>query len=155
MLSLARLTSEEDIRAVYADPGVLRVGHDHRTAGPVFHPEAHYLGAAVDGKPCGGFLIIESGWVEWDVHALLHGWAWRHFREFGRMCIAHCFNVCADLQRLTAQVLGSLTSARNYCIKLGFTVEGFRRDAVRVAGAPMGVWVLGITRRDWEAACLS
>jgi hypothetical protein len=150
---LAPIPSDSElIAALYRDPWVSRVGHDHRPASPVHHPSAHYLGAYVHGAFVGAFLVIESGWVELDLHALLSRRALPACREFGRLCLAAAFAWSAEIQRVTAYVLQGLESARNYCRKLGFVDEGMRRDAARINGAPVGVYVLGMTRSEWEGS---
>lgn len=148
MLSLRPLTDQSAIEGLYADPYIARVGHDHRPASPIVHPDCHYLGAYRDSELMGAFLIIESGWVEWDVHALLKREALRWSRDFGAMCLARMFEN-RSLARVTAQVIEGLESAKNYCLRLGFRLEGFRRDALMVGGKLRGVYVLGMTRRDW------
>lgn len=148
MLSLRPLNDQHALAALYADPYIARVGHDHRPAAPIIHPECHYVGAYRGDELLGAFLVVESGWVEQDVHALLTRRALRWSRDFGAMLLARLFEV-PTLARVTAQVIEGLESARNYCLRLGFRLEGFRRDALMVGGRLRGVYVLGITRRDW------
>jgi len=148
-LSLQPLTDQASLFALYSDPYIARVGHDHRPAAPIIHPAASYLGAYVDGVLVGAFLIIESGFIELDLHALLRRSALPYSRALGYLCIARAFANSA-IQRVTAYVIEGLTSALNYCTKLGFMVEGFRRDACVQGGKLKGVHVLGLTRQDWE-----
>jgi hypothetical protein len=149
MLQVEPLGDKAAIAGLYRDPYIARVGHDHRPAAPIEHPAVRYLGAWVDGCLVGAFLVIESGFIEWDLHALLTKRALPWCRDLGRMCLAWCF-AHSIVQRVTAYVLEGLESARNYCLKLGFVLEGFRRDAAQVDGRLVGVHVLGMTRRDWE-----
>jgi hypothetical protein len=151
MLRLLPLNDKAALADLYRDPYIARVGHDHRPAAPIEHPAASYLGAWVGDSLVGAFLVIESGFIEWDVHALLTRRALPWCRDFGRMCLAWCFGH-EVVQRVTAYVIEGLEAARNYCLKLGFVVEGFRRDAVSVGGQLVGLHVLGMTRRDWTAA---
>lgn len=148
-LSLQPLTDQASLLALYSDPYIARIGHDHRAAAPVIHPSARYLGAYVDGKLAGAFLIIESGFIELDLHALLLRKSLVHSRALGRLCIAHAFSD-QTIQRVTGYVIEGLTSALNYCFKLGFKNEGFRRAACMKDGRLVGVHVLGLTRQDWE-----
>jgi hypothetical protein len=113
------------------------------------HPQVRYLGALVDGDLVGAFLIIESGFIELDLHALLTRRALPHSRALGRLCLEHAFNDPA-IERVTAYVIEGLTSARNYCLKLGFKTEGLRRNACRRHGHLVGVHILGMTRNEWE-----
>jgi hypothetical protein len=150
-LALKPINDAAALQALCADPYIARVGHDHRPAAPISHPDVSYVGAYVGGEFVGAFVVIESGWVELDVHALLTKKALPSCRELGRMFLAHCF-ARLEIQRVTAYVLEGLESARNYCLKLGFVIEGFRRAVCIKAGRLTGVHVLGLTRADWEAA---
>lgn len=151
MLSVEPIKDLAAVSAICADPYVARAGHDHRPVGAIDDPHAHYLGAYVNGELVGTFLVIETGWVELDLHSLLTKKALPWCRELGKLCIAWCFGH-PIIQRVTAQIIEGLESARNYCLRLGFKVEGFRRDAIQVNGTLRGVYVLGLTRKDWSAA---
>lgn len=150
-LAIEPVNDAEALHALCADPYIARAGHDHRPVAPIDHPDVSYLGAYVDGEFVGAFVVIESGWVELDLHALLTKKARPSCRELGRMCLSICF-ARPEVQRVTAYVLEGLDSARNYCLKLGFVVEGFRRAVCIKEGRLTGVHVLGLTRADWEAA---
>ena len=149
LLELQPLSDQGALAPLFLDPYIARVGHDDRPAAPIEHPHVHYLGARVDGELVGAFMIIESGFVEVDVHALLTRRALLHSRELGRLCLTQAFANPA-IERVTAYVIEGLTAARNYCLKLGFQPEGFRRAACRQQGRPLGVHILGVTRNDWE-----
>jgi len=148
MLTLTPLEDSAALAKIYADPWISKVGHDHRPAAPIHHPAARYLGAYVHGRLVGAFLIIESGYLELDLHALLSRRALAWCREFGRMCLDHVFGM-QHIQRVNANVLEGLESARNYCLHLGFKLEGFKRDAAQVDGKLVGIYMLGMTRREW------
>lgn len=150
MLELKPLNDEAAIAALHADPYIARVGHDHRPSSPVLHPAARYIGAYAYSRLVGAFLVIESGFIEWDVHALLAKRALPYSRTLGRMLLAHLFEAYSELQRVTAYVIEGLTSARNYCLKLGFVDEGMRRACCMQNGNLLGVHTLGMTRNDWE-----
>jgi hypothetical protein len=151
LLELQPLTDTNALAALYRDPYIARVGHDHRSAYPIEHPAAHYMGAHVDGEFVGAFLIIESGFIETDVHALLTRRALPNSRELGRMCLHYIFANPA-IERITAYVIEGLTAARNYCLKLGFKSEGFRRAACAQNGVLLGIHTMGMTRNDWKGA---
>lgn len=138
------------VDAVMHDPHVAaRVSHDHREPGYIAHPEVRYLGAMVGRQVAGVFTLIDFSDLEVEIHVGLLPWAVKHSRELGRACLAHVF-ADRDVKRATAYIIEGLDSARNYCLKLGFQPEGFRRDACSKGGRLLGVHVLGITRADWE-----
>jgi hypothetical protein len=151
LLELHPLTDQGALAALYRDPYIARVGHDHRPAAPIIHPHARYLGAYIAGKLAGAFLVIESGFIELDLHALLMRHALPYSRALGRMCLDHAFSNPV-IERVTAYVIEGLTAARNYCLKLGFKTEGMRRNACRQDGRLLGVHILGMTRNEWENA---
>jgi len=149
LLELQPLSDQSALAPLFLDPYIARVGHDDRPAAPISHPHVHYLGARVDGELVGAFMIIESGFVEVDVHALLSRRALPHSRELGRLCLAQAF-ANPEIQRVTAYVIDGLNAARNYCLKLGFQYEGVRRCACRQGGRLRDVHTLGMTRNDWK-----
>jgi RimJ/RimL family protein N-acetyltransferase len=139
------------VDAVFADPYIReRVAHDHRAPGFIAHPDVRYLAARVHGVCAGFFVLIDVSPLEVEIHAALHRWALPYSRDLGRACLAHVF---ADpgVQRATAPIIEGLDSARNYCRRLGFKHEGTRRAACSKAGHLLDVWIMGITRPEWES----
>ena len=136
------------IDELYSDTYIAKVGYDERAAGTVRHPFAKYLGAYLNGSLVGAFLIIESGFIELDLHALLTKRALPWCRDFGRMCLDYAFSI-PYIQRVTANVLEGLESAANYCLKLGFEIEGFRPCVGHRSGQLIGMHMLGMTREKW------
>ena len=136
--------------AVYSDPYITRVGHDSRPCAPVRHDLVRYLSAWVDGEFSGAFMAVQFSAIEIEVHALLHRKAIKHSRDLGFAFLAWAFG--QPIQRVTAHVTQGLETARNYCLRLGFKIEGRRRDACLKNGKLVDVYLLGITRRDWQWA---
>lgn len=149
MLALRPLSDQIALRDLYSDPYIARIGHDHRPASPIEHPSVRYLGAYVDGRLLGAFMVVKSGFIELDLHALLTRKALPYCRQLGKLCLDAAFSN-PIIQRVTAYVTEGMTAAKNYCLKLGFMEEGFRRDACMKNGELLGVHVLGMTRRDWK-----
>lgn len=140
----------EIVEVVMCDPYIKRrVAHDHREPGYISHPDVRYLGALVDGKIAGVFTLIDFSELEVEIHAALLPRYIRQSRQLGAACLDHVFSDSA-VQRATAYIIEGLESARNYCLHLGFTQEGMRRNACLKDGRLVGVHVLGITRADWE-----
>jgi hypothetical protein len=142
------MTDLEPIKALCRDPYIARVGHDYRPAEVVLHPDVRYLGAFVDGEMVGAFMVVNTGWIDFDLHALLTKRALPQCRKLGRLCLDFVFAdpiVC----RVTANIIQGLESARNYCLKLGFKPEGYKPHACLKNGRPVGVYMLGMTRSEW------
>lgn len=140
------------VNSILKHPAIYsRISHDHRSAGYISHPDVSYLGAYVDGALVGVFTVIESGYIETDLHAAILPSALKRSRDLGRACLSHVFKRDPGVARVTAQVIGDLQSAVNYCKRLGFKHEGARRDACMRNGKLTDVIVMGMTRADWEA----
>jgi len=135
----------EDLRALYADPYIARVGHDHRPAAPIAHPQVVYLSAWVAGRFAGAFLAIR-GAVDYELHALLYRWARPWSRELGKACIRWAFS--HPIQRVSVQIVEGLETVRNYCLKLGFKPEGIKRQACMQNGVPKDIYMLGMLRSE-------
>ena len=150
-IAVRPLTDPQIIFDLYQSPEFSVVSHDHRPVSPVFHQLASYLGAYVGKVLAGVFLLIRFSPLEVEVHALILRKFIRQSRILGRACLAHVF-AQPGVARATAYVIEGLESAKNYCLKLGFQQEGFRRTACAKDGILLGVHVMGITRQDWEVA---
>ena len=135
------------LQALYADPYISRIGHDDRAAAPITHPQVVYLSAWVGERFAGAFMAV-CGRRDFELHALLRRDALPWSRQLGRACLAWAFSKPID--RVTAWVIGSLREAMNYCRKLGFTLEGVRRNACKQNGKPYDVFMLGLLRAEWE-----
>jgi len=112
------------------------------------HPDVTWLGAYEDQTLVGIFILIRDC-VDVDIHvAILKPWI-RHARAFGRLCLQYVFTDPA-IHRATAWILDLLPSVRNYALRMGFTLEGYRRNCVRVGGKLTGAYMLGMTREEWQ-----
>ena len=141
--------TEQHLMEVYSDPYITKVGHDHRPAAPIQHPNVTYLSAWVGGSFVGAFIAIKQSSVELELHALLKKSALKQSRTLGFACLTWAF--AQPILRVTAYIIEGLETAKNYCIKLGFKVEGCRRCACMQGGIVKDVYVLGMTRQEWSA----
>jgi hypothetical protein len=141
--------SQQHLLEVYQDPYIARVGHDHRPAAPIDHPNATYLSAWVGDSFAGAFLVIKQSAVELELHALLKKSALKQSRDLGLACLAWAF--AQPILRVTAYIIEGLEAVKNYCFKLGFKLEGCRRNACVQNGVIKDVYVLGMTRQEWGA----
>ena len=148
MIELIEGITTERLYELYSDPYITKIGHDHRPAYPVFDQTATYLSAFVDGKFAGAFLAIKSSFIEYDLHALLKKSHIKQSRDLGRAFLLWAF--AHPIERVTAYIIEGLGSAANYCRKLGFVDEGVRRNACIQNGIKKNVYILGMTREDWE-----
>ena len=149
MLALTEGIDEKHLTELYQDGYIQRVGYDDRPASPVVHPLASYVSAFVNNMFAGAFLIIRFSRREVEIHSLLYKWALRYSRKLGEMILDWVF-ARKDVLRVTANILEGLESARNYCLKLGFKLEGIKRSVCMVKGKPTDLYILGLLRQDWR-----
>lgn len=148
-ISVSEGITEENLMDVYSDPYIAKIGHDHRPAAPIVHPLVTYLTASIGGKFAGAFMAIQQTSVELELHSLLKKSALSHSRLLGREFLRWAFE-SRPILRVTAYIIEGLESAKNYCLKLGMKLEGFRRDACVQNGVVKGLYILGMTRQDWR-----
>jgi RimJ/RimL family protein N-acetyltransferase len=147
--SVKPTTDAEAIRAILRDEWIAsRLSHDNGRIEYFEHPDVQWLGAYIDGRMVGVFLLIRDG-VEMDLHvAILKPWR-ELARVFGRACLDHVFSDQSVI-RATAWVSEALPDARNYVRRLGFRQEGFRRDCLMIGGKPYGAYLFGMLRGEWH-----
>ena len=148
-VSVTESITDEHLLEVYADPYINKVGHDHRPAAPIIHPNVTYLSAWIGNTFAGAFIIIKQSAVELELHSLLKKSSIKESRQLGLACIAWAFSNPTVL-RVTAYIIEGLEAAKNYCLKLGFKQEGCRRCACVQGGIVKDVYVLGMTRHEWS-----
>jgi len=150
MLLVHPLTDRAAIQSIVTDPWVAsRLRHDAREPGYIEHDALTYHGAYWEGGLYGLFMEIRLSPWETEVHAALLKDAIGLSHAFGYEFLTQLWQTPA-LRRITAPVVDTLPSARNYCLNLGFEMEGYRRDAVMIDGKPHGIYQLGLTREDWQ-----
>jgi hypothetical protein len=143
--------TDEHLHDVYSDSYIIaKIGHDHRPAAPISHPLVTYLTATVDGAFAGAFLFVKRNACDLEMHALLKRSVVQHSRDLGRAAIDWGFEHHSVL-RISAPVIEGLESARNYGLRIGMKQEGFMRDVCTQGGIIKGIYLLAITRRDWES----
>ena len=147
MIRLSEGVNQEQLMALYADPYIAKVGHDHRIAAPIVHPQVCYCSAWVDNRFAGAFMAIR-GAIDWELHALLYRWALPWSRDLGRAFLRWAFS--HPINRVTAQIIEGLEMARTYCLRLGFKQEGVKRQACLQNGVFRDVYLLGMLRSEYE-----
>lgn len=149
MLLLTPGITETDLQNLYADDYIQRVSQDHFPATPIRHPVAQYLSCFVDGVFVGAFLAVRTTPISFDLHALLKRSAVAHSRELGRMCIDWAF-ADVSVQRINAPVVRCFGTVINYCLRLGFMIEGVTRNGCYINGRPHHIVNFGMLRDEYE-----
>jgi hypothetical protein len=139
--------TDKHLAEIYADPYIQKVGHDHRPAAPINHPLVTYLTASVNGKFAGAFIAIQASPIDLEFHSLLKKNFVLHSRNLAKEFLDWAFS--KPIERVTALIIEGLETAKNFGLKLGFKLEGIKRNACLVNGELKNVYILGLTRQDW------
>lgn len=141
--------TQENLNDIYSDPYILKVGHDSRSPSPVVHPLATYLTVTVSGVFAGAYLLIRHTAIEFEIHSLLKHKFIRYSRQLVQIAFAWAFSH-QGVERVTAHVSSDMQTVKNYCLKVGFKLEGIRRNACMKSGKLYDVYMFGILRSDWS-----
>ncbi len=150
LVSVTESITDEHLLEVYADPYIQKVGHDHRPAAPIIHPNVTYLSAWIGKTFAGAFMVIKQSAVELELHSLLKKSSLKESRKLAAKCLAWAF--AHPILRVTVYIIEGLEAAKNFALKLGFKNEGCRRCACVQGGIVKDVYVLGMTRQEWRTA---
>ena len=131
------------IDALYHDEWIAQGSlRDGVTLGARDHASIHYLLCHVGERVAGFFAVARLNALDWEAHVCLLKWSIPHARQFGRMAIDWLWR--AGAVRITVPTVKRSTV--NYCRRLGFEVEGVRRQAVSIDGARHDVTFLGLLK---------
>jgi hypothetical protein len=152
VLSVRPLSDREAIERILSDPWIKpKITRDGREPSFIDHPLVRYFGAYVGEQLVGVFVHIQFTAIEVEVHVALLKEALPHSRKLAALFIDQVFTD-PNVTRATAHAIGSLTSAVNFGKKLGFRLEGVRRDACVQNNRLLPVITLGMLRSEWLAA---
>ncbi len=141
--------SDKNLQDIYSDSYISIVAHDNRQFEPIKHPLAKYVSAFKDGEFMGAFLIILFSKTEIEIHSLLKKSSLKYSRVLGEEVIDLVFNTYKPL-RITANIIDGLEKAKNYVKKLGFSLEGIRKDACKKDREIVDVYMYGLTKKQWS-----
>lgn len=148
MVSLQEGISAKNLSTLYADSFVERICDDGMTFTPIVHPLVTYLSAFNGREFLGAYIVVKFSDYEYEAHSLLMKKATRYSRSLGELLVEWVFSH-DKVMRITGYVREGIQTAVNHCLKMGFQLEGFRRDALLVNGEAKGIHVLGLTRKEW------
>ncbi len=140
--------SEENLREIYTDSYISVVAHDNRPFAPIHHDLVKYVSAFVDGRFMGAFMIVLFSKTEIEIHSLLKKTSIKHSRVLGKEVINFVFNTYSNL-RLTAYIIDGLYKAMSFVKKLGFELEGIKKDSCLKNGNITDIHMFGLTRKKW------
>jgi len=141
--------TKENLTSLYQDTYIQQASHDNKSFEPIDHPLVKYASVYDKNNFLGAFLIVLFSKTEIEIHALLKKSSLYFSRQAGLEIIDFVFKEYNPL-RITANIIGNLSKAQNYVEKLGFCLEGVRRDACVKDGKNTNINVYGLTQKEWR-----
>lgn len=145
-----RLSSQDEINQVYQDIYVKKAFiRDNIEFAPINHELVTYYSCYYNDEFMGCFMYIQFSINEIECHSMLLKKAIPHSRIFGKMFIDLCFSK-NEITRLTTYIPENLSKAINFLKKLGWEIEGIKRNSTLINGKLLNNILLGITRKDYN-----
>lgn len=141
--------SDENLKEIYSDEYISVVEHDGRPFSPIKHELVKYISAFTDGKFMGAFMIVLFNKTEIEIHSLLKKTSLKYSRVLGKEVIDFIF-INYSIKRITAYIMDGLYKPMSFVKKLGFELEGIKRDACTKYGKTKDIYMFGLTRKEWE-----
>lgn len=149
-LELRIISDFKEIEEIYQDPYISNaIKQDNRDLTPLCHPLIKYYGTYIDNKLKGLFLCIAYSDCEVEIHSLLKKESIKYSRKFGEMMRDLTFSN-KHTQRITLLIVDGLNTVKNYSKKIGFKLEGIKRNAYPQNNIYKDVYMYGLTRTEWS-----
>lgn len=149
MIRIEKTNDMALVASVYKDSYVQKAAHDTLLFEPIVHDLVKYNAVYVDNEFCGVLIEIDTNTVDVDIHSLLLRNGIIHSRKIGRQWIKQIFEK-PEIMRITANVIEGLEKTVNTLLKIGFSKEGFKKNAFLVNGNLRGLHILGLCREDFK-----
>lgn len=123
-----------------------KIKHDHAELGYIDHPMIDYYSCFMDDDFVGCYIVAKIFPIDYEVHMLLLPTAVRNYRELGREMASILFE---ETDRISTVVVDGMNSAKNYVEKLGFRLEGIKKEAFEQGGVKKDAYFYGLLKKDF------
>lgn len=147
ILAVSENATIEQLRLVYQNEYVLSVFGELHTRDPIESEIVKYHSCYIDGNFVGCFLEIMRSPIESEVHSLLFKSAAKHCRKLALIFINQLFD-SKPIARICTQVMYIHRSVINFCLKIGFKIEGFKENADLKDGKLQSLVMMRILRNE-------
>jgi hypothetical protein len=147
ILTVAENSTSEQLQQVYKNDYVLSAFGELHTREPIESEIVKYHSCYVNGNFVGCFLEIMRSPIESEVHSLLFKIAAKHCRELALIFVRQLFE-SRPIARICTQVMYIHRSVINFCLKIGFKIEGFKQNADLKDGKLQSLVMMRILRDE-------
>lgn len=147
ILTVSENATKEQLQQVYQNEYVLSAFGELHTREPIESDIVKYHSCYVNGDFVGCFLEIMRSPIESEVHSLLFKKAAKHCRKLALIFICQLFD-SKPIARVCTQVMYIHRSVINFCLKIGFKIEGFKQNADLKCGKLQNMVMMRILRGE-------
>lgn len=152
-LEVKVINDASDINRIYNNSYIkAHLSNDLTESQHIISSHISYLGAYKNNELIGVFMLIEENALDMQVHAAILKPYTGSYRQLCRMCCDYVFNL--GYHRITAYIADYARSMVNLTLKLGFSYEGMKRQALLKNGRLYDLHILGLLKEDRSWAAL-
>ena len=153
MVTITHGITDDNLHELYSHPSIQKISHDHRGANPIIHPMVSYYSAFKGAEFMGAYMVIRLSPIDYEAHMLLLPKATKLQREFGYMFLESMFEQTDSVPTI---IIDGMETAKNHVTKMGFKLEGIKREAFQQNGIKKDAYMYGLLKsefkeRKWEA----
>jgi hypothetical protein len=146
-LTVSVNASDDELQQVYQNDYVLSAFGELHTREPIKSDFVKYHSCYVNGNFVGCFLEIIRSPIESEMHSLLFKSAAIHCRKLALIFIHQLFE-SKPIARICTHVMHIHRSVINFCLKIGFKIEGFKQNADLKDGVLQNIVMFRILRGE-------
>ena len=127
-IEIIKNSTNEELNDVYSDKYILSSFCDYDIKEPIIDNSVVYYSAYVNNKFAGCFVEVIKSPFDSELHSLLKKHSRKHSRELAIAFIKMIFQT-RSIFRVSTTVIHSLKTVINFCMKIGFVIEGLKQNA--------------------------
>ena len=146
MIKITKGVAKENIEMVYSHHSMQKIKHDHAELGYIDHPMVDYYSCFIDDEFVGCYIVAKISPIDYEVHMLLLPTEVKRHRELGLKMATILFE---ETDRISTIIIDGMNSAKNYVKKLGFKLEGVKREAFEQNCIKKDAYLYGLLKKDF------
>lgn len=149
MIKIYEGISQENKWELYSDESMRKLSHDHFELRHICHPMVKYYSVFSYGEFMGAYMVIESSPIDFEAHMMLLPKIGVYQRKATRMMADILFE---KTDRITTVIIDGMETAKNHVKKIGFKLEGIKRESFQVNGVKKDGYIYGLLKTDLKGA---
>jgi hypothetical protein len=127
-IEIIKNSTEDELKDVYSDKYIISSFCDYDIKEPIIDKSIVYYSAYVNNDFVGCFVEVMKSPFDSELHSLLKKKALRYSRKLALSFINMIFQ-SRNVFRVSTTVIHSLKTVINFCIKIGFVIDGLKQNA--------------------------